>query len=53
MVFQAFTAPNEHAHLWADIPLLLRLSAVMWYWHPNRKRAEEASNNECAPTITT
>ena len=22
MVYQAFTAPNEHAHMWADIPLL-------------------------------
>ena len=37
MVYQAFTVPNEHAHLWADVPLLLALSAVMWYWHPNRQ----------------
>lgn len=36
MVVQAFTAPNEHAHLWADIPLLFAVSAVMWHWHPNR-----------------
>ena len=37
MVIQAFTAPNEHAHLWADVPLLYALAAVMWWWHPNRK----------------
>jgi hypothetical protein len=37
MVFQAFTVPNEHAHLWADIPLLFAISVVMWYWHPNRE----------------
>ena len=37
MVIQAFTAPNEHAHLWADIPFLYALAAVMWWWHPNRK----------------
>ena len=42
MVFQAFTAPNEHAHMWSDIPMLLSLSAVCWYFHPNRKRAAEA-----------
>ena len=36
MIFQAFTIPNEHAHLWADIPLLFVISAAMWYWHANR-----------------
>ena len=35
MVVQVFTTPNEHAHLWADIPLLFAVSAVLWYWHPN------------------
>ena len=44
MVIQAFTAPNEHAHLWADIPFLYALAAVMWWWHPNRKSAREGSN---------
>ena len=43
MVFQAFTTPNEHAHLWADIPLLFVISAVMWIWHPNRKSAERVA----------
>lgn len=37
MVIQVFTYPNEHAHLWADIPLLFAISAAMWHWHPNRK----------------
>ncbi len=36
MIPQAFFYPNEHAHLWADIPLVFVLSAVMWIWHPNR-----------------
>jgi len=36
MLFQAFTYPNEHAHLWADVPLLFAISAVMWRWHPGR-----------------
>ena len=40
MVYQAFAYPNEHAHMWADIPLLLGLSVAMWYWHPNRVREE-------------
>jgi hypothetical protein len=37
MVFQAFAYPNEHAHLWADIPGQLAISAVLWYWHPTRR----------------
>ncbi len=36
MIPQAFAYPNEHAHLWADIPMLLAVSAACWYWHPNR-----------------
>ncbi len=36
MIPQAFFYPGEHAHLWADIPGLLGLSAACWYWHPNR-----------------
>ena len=36
MIPQAFIYPNEHAHLWADIPLVFVLCAVMWIWHPNR-----------------
>jgi len=40
MLFQAFIEPNEHAHLWTDVPLLFALSAVMWWWHPNRASVE-------------
>ncbi len=38
MIPQAFFYPNEHAHLWTDIPLTIVLCAVMWIWHPNRVR---------------
>lgn len=37
MIVQAFVYPNETAHLWADVPMLFAISAVMWYWHPNRR----------------
>ena len=37
MVIQAFMYPNEHAHMWTDIPMLFAISAVMWRWHPNRR----------------
>ena len=36
MIPQAFIYPNEHAHLWADIPMLFVISAILWIWHPNR-----------------
>ncbi len=38
MVFQSFYYPNEHAHLWADVPLLFVMAVVLWVWHPNRVR---------------
>ena len=36
MIPQAFYYPNEHAHLWADIPVLAVITVVLWIWHPNR-----------------
>jgi hypothetical protein len=36
MTVQSFVYPNEHAHLWADVPLMFALSAICWIWHPNR-----------------
>lgn len=36
MIPQAFYYPNEHAHLWADIPALVIVVLVLWTWHPNR-----------------
>ena len=38
MTFQSFYYPNEHAHLWADVPLLFVMAGVLWVWHPNRVR---------------
>ena len=38
MIPQAFLYPNEHAHLWTDVPVTFVLVAVMWIWHPNRVR---------------
>ena len=38
MVFQSFYYPNEHAHLWADVPLLFVMAVVLWVWYPNRVR---------------
>jgi hypothetical protein len=40
MIPQAFIYPNEHAHLWADIPLLFVVCAILWIWHPNRLAPE-------------
>ena len=36
MIGQAFIYPNEHAHLWTDIPALFVLVWACWYWHPRR-----------------
>jgi hypothetical protein len=36
MVPQSFIYPNEHAHLWADIPALLAVAVVLWIYHPSR-----------------
>jgi hypothetical protein len=42
MIPQAFIYPNEHAHLWADIPILLAMSVILWVWHPNRVTLQTA-----------
>jgi hypothetical protein len=36
MIPMAFIYPNEHAHLWADIPMLLGVCLILWIYHPNR-----------------
>ena len=36
MVYQALAYPNEHAHLWADIPFAGLLVVMMWKWHPRK-----------------
>jgi len=40
MIPQAFIYPNEHAHMWADVPLLLAVSLILWIYHPNRVAPE-------------
>jgi hypothetical protein len=40
MIPQAFLYPNEHAHLWADVPFLLAVSVILWIYHPNRVAPE-------------
>jgi hypothetical protein len=40
MVPMAFYYPNELAHLWADIPVLLAVSLILWIYHPNRVARE-------------
>lgn len=39
MIPQAFLYPNEHAHMWADVPMLLAVSLILWIYHPNRVAA--------------
>jgi hypothetical protein len=36
MIPQAFIYPNEHAHLWADIPFAFGIALACWVWHPDR-----------------
>ncbi|MBK9520050.1 MAG: hypothetical protein IPO13_00125 [Rhodocyclaceae bacterium] len=40
MIPQSFYYPNEHAHMWADVPLLLAVTVVLWIWHPTRRRKD-------------
>jgi hypothetical protein len=40
MLAEAFIYPNEHAHIWADVPLLFAFSLACWIWHPNRSRMD-------------
>ena len=51
MIPQALLYPDEIAHLWADVPALLALSAACWYWHPNRVAPETHSRYSAAPTM--
>ena len=37
MVPQSFFYPNEHAHLWSDVPVLFAMAVVLWVWYPERK----------------
>jgi len=38
MLVEAFVYPYEMQHLWADVPALFIICAVLWIWHPARRR---------------
>jgi len=40
MFVQAFIYPNEHAHLWADVPIAFVVAVILWIYHPNRVAPE-------------
>jgi Family of unknown function (DUF6632) len=40
MFVQAFIYPNEHAHLWADVPVAFAVPVILWIYHPNRVAPE-------------
>ena len=46
MIPQAFIYPNEHAHLWADIPMLFALSAACWYLAPQSTSARNSRGRD-------
>jgi hypothetical protein len=43
MIPQAFFYPNEHAHLWADIPFAGLVIVVLWIFHPDRGPSRQAA----------
>src|SRR5580700_12102325 len=43
MFVQAFTYPNERAHLWADVPIAFVVAVILWIYHPNRMAAKISS----------
>jgi hypothetical protein len=43
MIPQAFIYPNEHAHLWTDIPFAFIVVVICWIWHPDRGPSQQAA----------
>lgn len=41
MIPMAFYYPNEHAHLWFDIPFAFLIVALAIVWHPDRAARHE------------
>jgi hypothetical protein len=37
LLIQSFFYPNEHAHMWSDVPFIFLMAGVLWIWHPARK----------------
>ena len=46
MLVQAFVYPHEHQHLWADVPLLFVICAVLWRWIPAGWRGEPGRDGD-------
>ncbi len=46
MVPQSFYYPNEHAHMWADVPFIFAMAFVLWIWHPERKGPAHEDQSE-------
>lgn len=40
MVPMAFYYPNEHAHLWFDIPFAFLVAGLLYQWHPDKVAAQ-------------
>ena len=36
MIPMAFIYPNEHAHMWFDIPFAFLVAALCYHWHPEK-----------------
>jgi hypothetical protein len=43
MIPQAFIYPNEHAHLWTDIPFAGLVIVILWMFHPDRGPSRQAA----------
>ena len=43
MIPQAFIYPNEHAHLWTDVPMLFAIAVACWFWYPDRGAPKQAA----------
>lgn len=37
MTYDAIVQPNEHAHLWGDVPLLYVTAAFFWWLRPSER----------------
>lgn len=44
MVPQALYVPNEHAHLWADVPMLVGIAAILWATYPHCQDQENSGD---------
>lgn len=42
MIPMAFYYPNEHAHMWTDIPFAVLLAVILYKWHPKKAEAQLA-----------